>query len=81
MIEFHENHPSGAKAHADFAAITARLKSCPFNARRFSAGFKARVQIAGLMYRMRRIFFSELRELWAAAKGKLAAVSDPEARL
>jgi probable DNA repair protein len=27
--EFPEEHPSGAKAHIDIAALTARLKSCP----------------------------------------------------
>jgi len=39
--EMPERHPSGAKAHADFAAFTARLKSCPFKAKRFSAACKA----------------------------------------
>jgi hypothetical protein len=32
-----EKHTSGAKAHVDFAAFTARLKSCPFKAASFSA--------------------------------------------
>jgi hypothetical protein len=27
--EIGEKHPSGAKAHVHFAALTARLKSCP----------------------------------------------------
>jgi len=27
-----EGHPSGAEAHIDFTAVTARLKSCPFKA-------------------------------------------------
>jgi hypothetical protein len=28
-MAYSEKHPSGAKAHVDFAAFTARLKSCP----------------------------------------------------
>jgi hypothetical protein len=29
LMAYSEKHPSGAKAHIDFAAFTARLKSCP----------------------------------------------------
>ena len=34
------NHPSGAKAHVDLAAIAARLKSCPFKTTSKSCPFK-----------------------------------------
>ena len=40
--EREENHPSAAEAVTDFAAITARLKPCPFNAESFSAAGKTR---------------------------------------
>jgi hypothetical protein len=39
--EIDEKHPSGAKARVDSAVLTARLKSCPFKAGRFSAACKA----------------------------------------
>jgi hypothetical protein len=35
--EIGEKHPSGAKAHVDSAALMARLNSCPFKAKGFSA--------------------------------------------
>jgi tetraacyldisaccharide 4'-kinase len=35
--EMGEEHPSGAKARVNFAALTTRLKSCPFKAEPFSA--------------------------------------------
>jgi hypothetical protein len=38
--EIGEKHPSGAKAHVDSAALMARLKSCPFKAKGFSAACK-----------------------------------------
>jgi tRNA modification GTPase len=45
--EIPEEHPSGAKAHVDFAALTARLKSCPDafggSDKSFSAACKAHV--------------------------------------
>jgi hypothetical protein len=51
--EIGEKHPSGAKAHAHFAALTARLKSCPdaygSSDKSFSAACKARVDSIGFM--------------------------------
>jgi 23S rRNA (uracil1939-C5)-methyltransferase len=47
--EFPEKHPSGAKALIDFAAFTARLKSCPVTKPGFSAACKASVDFAGIM--------------------------------
>jgi len=35
-----EQHVAGAKARPDFAALTARLKSCPDTKQRFSAACK-----------------------------------------
>jgi hypothetical protein len=33
-VKVHETHPSGAKAQVRFASFAARLKSCPFKAKR-----------------------------------------------
>ncbi len=44
-----ETHPSGAKARVDFAAPTARLKSCPFKAEPSSAAAKAPTNQGGLI--------------------------------
>jgi hypothetical protein len=43
-----EKHTSGAKAHADFKPLTARLKPCPFKAISFSAACKAHVHFSAI---------------------------------
>ena len=40
-IKTHKDHPSGPRGLVDFAALTARLKSCPDTKRRFSAAYLA----------------------------------------
>jgi hypothetical protein len=48
-----EGRPSGAKAHIDIAALTARLKPSPFKATSFSAACKAHIYFVAFTARLK----------------------------
>jgi ceramide glucosyltransferase len=63
-----EKHPSGAKAHVDFAALAARLKPCPFKTSSFPAVCKDPVDSGALDVR------AEARTLQSKPVGLVTAL-------
>jgi hypothetical protein len=78
------NHPSGAKAHADFAGLAARLKSCPVTKqsicvgqRNFSASCKGHADFAAFAARLKVVPFQNADLIGFAARLKPCPFKTP----
>jgi hypothetical protein len=70
FIRTSEIHPSGPEGLIDFAAFTARLKSCPFKTTSFSAACKAPTYQS--CPDTKRLYETRFTNFSAACEGKMA---------